>query len=225
MCGDWDLTAYAKGVVCQVEANPGDSRNFALVVPIKRFSDAKRRLAGIVSAPDREQLARAMAERVLGAGRGLRIIVVSNDDAVSAWAVALHAEVVHDGGGGLNGAVRTGVDFARGSGSRSAIIIHADIPLATSLDRFVATPAGTATIVPDARNDGTNVMVVPTDSKIVFQYGPGSFGRHHRELLRVGLNVIVSPDVHLGADVDHPSDLAVARNAGLWPIRPKASAQ
>ena len=64
------------------------------------------------------------------------------------------------------------------------------------------------TIVPDRRNDGTNVLCLPTDAGFRFAYGPGSFARHHAEARRIGLAVRVAPDRLLGADVDLPSDLA-----------------
>ena len=64
------------------------------------------------------------------------------------------------------------------------------------------------TIVPDRRNDGTNVLCLPTDAPFRFTYGPGSFARHHAEARNTGAPVRVAPDRLLGADVDLPSDLA-----------------
>ena len=160
-----------------------------------------------------------MAQRVLMAANGLPVMVVTDDDEVAAWATVHGAAVIRDvDGGGLNGAVRSGVDAARTKGAESVIVIHADIPLATSLDRFALGPACAATIVPDARYDGTNVLVLPTDADIEFCYGAGSFALHYGAILRAGLDVIVAPDHLLGADVDHPRDLSIARTAGLWPV-------
>lgn len=197
-----------------MSATPG-----AVVIPVKRFSDAKRRLAGFLDPTEREALARSMATRVLAAAHGLQVVVVSDDDDVATWARSLGAHVVRDSaGGGLNGAVRAGVDAARDRGAGQAVIIHADIPLATSLQHVTAIDRHAALIVPDSRNDGTNVLVIPTDADVAFHYGPGSFALHHRALVRLGLAVTVMPDAHLGADVDHPRDLAIARRAGLWPF-------
>ena len=190
-----------------------------MIVPIKRFSNAKKRLAGILTADEREVLARSMAERVLMAANGLPVIVVTDDDEVAAWATSQGAAIVRDiDNGGLNGAVQSGVDAARTKGAESVIVIHADIPLAASLDRFARGPSGAATIVPDARYDGTNVLVLPADAEIEFSYGAGSFALHYGAILRAGLDVIVAPDHLLGADVDHPRDLSTARTAGLWPV-------
>ena len=164
-------------------------------------------------------MARTMAERVLLAANGLSVIVVTDDDEVAKWAVDQGASVTRDAaGGGLNGAVRSGVETARAIGADRVIVIHADIPLATSLERFADAPAHQAVIVPDAHYDGTNVLSLPASTDMAFSYGTGSFALHYRSMIASGLDVVVAPDRLLGADVDHPRDLSVARAAGLWPV-------
>jgi 2-phospho-L-lactate guanylyltransferase len=64
------------------------------------------------------------------------------------------------------------------------------------------------TLVPDRRDDGTNVVSVPTDAGFAFSYGPGSFRRHAAEARRLGLPVRVLREPGLGWDVDIPDDLA-----------------
>jgi 2-phospho-L-lactate guanylyltransferase len=63
------------------------------------------------------------------------------------------------------------------------------------------------TLVPDRHGDGTNVIVIPTDSGFVFSYGPASFARHHAEAQRLGLDVRVIHNDRLAWDVDRPDDL------------------
>ncbi len=160
-----------------------------------------------------------MAERVLHAADGMAVIVVTDDDDVAVWATAHGASVTRDvDGGGLNGAVRSGIESAVASSASRVIVIHADIPLAKSLDRFASVAPNQSVIVPDARYDGTNLLSIPTGFDLEFSYGSGSFALHHRALLRAGLDVVVAPDRLLGADVDHPRDLSIARAAGLWPL-------
>ncbi len=191
--------------------------HIAVIVPVKGFVNAKQRLSRFLTPREREHLARAMATRVLTAANEYETIVVSDDDEVAGWAVSLRATVVRDQGGGLNSAVIAGMRTARERGATRAVIVHADIPLAASLVRFTSVPSRCGVIVPDGRCDGTNVLSIPTDVDFAFHYGSGSFHKHHREILRLGLSSIVMPDAHLGRDVDHPRDLATARDAGLWP--------
>ncbi|MGC8472170.1 MAG: hypothetical protein ACP5PM_07755, partial [Acidimicrobiales bacterium] len=69
---------------------------------------------------------------------------------------------------------------------------------------------GGITLVPDRRDDGTNVIELPTDAGFRFSYGPGSFSRHRAESLRLGLDVRVLREPSLSYDVDWPSDLPTA---------------
>jgi 2-phospho-L-lactate guanylyltransferase (CobY/MobA/RfbA family) len=66
------------------------------------------------------------------------------------------------------------------------------------------------TIVPDRRDDGTNVLALPVGSGFRFAYGPGSSRRHAAEARRVGLPVRVVREPRRGWDVDVPDDLAYA---------------
>jgi len=188
----------------------------AVVVPVKAFRAAKLRLSPALDAPARAALARELAGTVVAAAAPLDVVVVCDDDEVRDWARSLGARPVWCPGRGLNGAVADGVAFLRDEGVERAVVAHADLPLATSLG-WVADFDG-ATLVPDRRLDGTNVLAVPTGAGFGFAYGSGSFGRHRAEAARLGLPVRVVEDAALAWDVDFPADLAWPRaNLGASP--------
>lgn len=178
----------------------------AVVVPVKAFTQAKVRLASALDPGERADLARHMAEIVLLAADPLPVVVVCDDDEVRAWAERSGARVVWCPGRGLNGAVSDGVASLLAEGVDHAIVAHADLPLATSLDWLADFPG--VSLVPDRRFDGTNVLAVPTAAGFRFSYGAGSFGRHRAEAARLGLALRVVQDPQLGWDVDLPADLA-----------------
>jgi 2-phospho-L-lactate guanylyltransferase len=177
----------------------------AVVLPVKAFAEAKRRLAPVLDPAARADLARTMASTVVAAAGPLPVVVVCDDDAVRAWAEELRVEVLWTPGVGLNGAVEAGVAHVAGRGHDHAIVAHADLPLATDLT-WVAGAEG-VTLVPDRHGDGTNVACVPTAAGFRFAYGGGSCARHEAEAHRLGLPVRVVPDARLGWDVDRPADL------------------
>jgi 2-phospho-L-lactate guanylyltransferase len=177
-----------------------------VVVPVKAFARAKVRLAPALSAPEREDLARRMAEQVLRAAAPLPVTVVCDEEDVRAWAGAHGARVVWCPGRGLNGAVADGVAALAAEGIDRVIVAHADLPLARSL-AWLAQGAEGVTLVPDRRDDGTNVACVPSRAGFRFGYGPGSFDRHRVEAARLGLPLRVVRDPALGWDVDVPADL------------------
>lgn len=177
----------------------------ACLVPIKAFADAKVRLAPALAAPDRAALAQSMAEKVLAAASPLTVAVACDDREVAEWAEAHGAIVAWTPGRGLNGAVHDGVVFLRSLGAEQVIVAHADLPLASELAPLSWFPH--VTLVPDRREDGTNVACIPADSGFRFSYGPGSFARHCAEARHLGLALHVARVPELGWDVDVPADL------------------
>jgi 2-phospho-L-lactate guanylyltransferase len=176
-----------------------------VLVPVKRFAEAKVRLAAALPPDERAALAREMAAAVLLAARPLPVAVVCDDVDVAQWARLRGALVVWEPGRGLNGAVQAGVDQLAVAGVRRVVVAHADLPRAAGLAR-IASGDGVV-LVPDRRHNGTNVVVVPTDAGFRFSYGPGSFDRHLDEARRLGLAVEVVDDPLLAFDVDLPDDL------------------
>jgi 2-phospho-L-lactate guanylyltransferase len=181
----------------------------AVLIPVKAFRDAKVRLATALSAEDRIALARTMADHVVDAAGSLPVGIVCDDDEVATWAAGRGLRVIAEPGRGLNQAVEAGVAQLAADGVGFVIVAHADLPLATDL-RWVARFRG-VTLVPDRREDGTNVIGLPVDLGFGFAYGPGSFARHYAEARRCGAAVRVVRRPSLAWDVDQPDDLAYAR--------------
>ncbi len=189
----------------------------AILVPIKSFDLAKGRLADALQPDQRADLARHMAGGVLRARGSVPAWVICDDPEVAAFATSNGAGVIWAPSRGLNPAVTDGVEFLAGQGAERVVVAHADLPLATDL-AWVGDFDG-VTIVPDRRDDGTNVLCVPTGKSFVFQYGEGSAARHLAEADRLGLELRVVPDDKLGWDVDVPEDLTVIDPTVIDPIK------
>lgn len=181
----------------------------AVLVPVKSFAEAKLRLAPALDPADRAELARAMATHVVRAAAPLPVAVVCDDAEVATWARDLGALVVWEPERGLNRAVEAGVGRLAAEGARRVVVAHADLPRAGPL-AWVARFAG-VTLVPDHRDNGTNVICVPGRVGFTFSYGPGSFARHRAEAHRLGLELRVVREPSLSHDVDLPADLAEYR--------------
>ncbi len=203
-----------------------------MLIPIKAFSEAKKRLSSRVTSADRNALARAMAAQVISSAQPMPTFVVCDDAEVGAWALDHGAFVLSEPGRGLNGAVAAGVSQLRERGFDRVVIAHSDLPLAVDL-AWIASFDG-ITIVPDRSARGTNVISIPLliagparieetvqGSPIEdfrFSYGAASFERHVAEAQRLGFRVRVVPNYRLSADVDLPGDLRTATAAHAWPI-------
>jgi len=177
----------------------------AVLLPVKAFAEAKVRLSPALDPHARARLARAMAATVVQASKPHDLYVVCDDDEVAGWATDLGAEVLWRPGLGLNGAVTDGVDALDRLGFDRVVVVHADLPHIVELDAVLGGDG--ITLVPDRRDDGTNVVVVPADSGFRFAYGPGSFTRHAAEAERLGHVPSIVRDDRLSWDVDVPDDL------------------
>ncbi len=176
------------------------------LVPVKSFRAAKARLAGVLSAGQRIELARWMATRVIEAARPHPTFVACDHEEVAEFAEALGAHVLWGPGLGLNGAIDQGVSTIAGKGADHVVIAHGDLPLARDLGRIVHD--GRVVIVPDRRCDGTNVMARPCAIDLPAAYGPGSFRVHLAAATATGLPVTVRHDRRLAIDIDTVADCA-----------------
>jgi 2-phospho-L-lactate/phosphoenolpyruvate guanylyltransferase len=177
-----------------------------VLVPVKAFAQAKRRLGSALPELDRVQLVRSMASHVLTACAPLPVAVVCDDEEVARWASDLGAAVMWEPGQGLNGAVRAGVRRLAEAGTEWVTVAHGDLPRAHGLGALPAFDG--ITLVPDRRDDGTNVLRLPARATdFCFAYGQGSFRAHRAEAVRRGLAVRVLRNPDLAYDVDWPADV------------------
>lgn len=193
----------------------------AVLVPVKAFRVAKARLAEALTPAERAGLARAMAANVVAAAGPAATFVVCDDAQVAGWAREAGATVIWRPGHGLNGAVIDGVRTIAEAGHDHVVVAHSDLPLATGFSALVH--PGTITLVPDHRDDGTNVIALPARTSFAFAYGPGSFRRHLTIARASGLTVEVVHDERLALDLDTPAELAhplVEEALRRWNWRP-----
>ena len=177
----------------------------AALIPVKRFDAAKGRLSGAVDPAGRARLARWMATGVVDACVGLDVFIACDSTEVADWAAELDTAVIWGPGLGLNGAIDDGVAALADAGYDHVTIAHADLPHPATLPDVAR--AGTATLVPDRRRDGTNVLSFPLTATVGAAYGARSFGRHLGAALDLGIAVEVRPDPNLSLDIDTPDDL------------------
>src|SRR5437870_883042 len=184
-----------------------------VVVPLRSFARGKARLADALDDETRRAFTRTMADRVVAAAGGRPTVIVSSAADVVDWARASGLAQIDDPGT-LDGAARAGRDWVRARNLARVVVMHADLPLASTLDG-IADDAGApiAVLVPDHHDDGNPVLAIPSAADFAFAYGPGSCARHVAEAERCGLRVRLVRDRALGFDVDDAADLAALADA------------
>lgn len=194
------------------------SNRIQAVVPVKRFSSAKTRLACALDAGERSMLARTMLEDVLD--RLWRCedilsgtIVVTGDPEAAALARQRSATVLPEAvESGINAAVTQAIDNIRAAGSNEALmIVPSDIPQITR--NALAEAAAAITAVPslaiaEAANDGgTNLFACRPVGAVRPLFGEDSFNQHCRAALQAGVSVRILRLPEISLDIDRPEDL------------------
>jgi len=196
-----------------------DATPWGVVVPVKRLSQAKTRLAAYGDVL-RQELALAFAADVVAAALRCeavqRVLVVSDDPLAAQVLHALGATVVADApDAGLNPALQHGADLLRAERADCGIAtVSADLPSLRPQDLAVVlrrVRAGRA-FVADADGRGTTLLAAGPGADLAPAYGSGSRQRH---LASGAVELPGAPA--LRRDVDTPEDLRRAAALGLGP--------
>jgi len=185
------------------------------VLPVKRFSAAKQRLAAGLDGEQRRNLMEAMVGDVLeaiGEARTIeRTIVVSGDPIAQELAAEAGAEVVPDPeDGGHVEAALAGIARAEAEGATCVVLLPGDCPLLEprELDRLLTgLPERYVGIVPDRHGTGTNALALSPPDAIVPAFGEGSCGRHVALAREAGVAFGVEELASLSLDLDTPADV------------------
>jgi 2-phospho-L-lactate guanylyltransferase len=187
------------------------------VLPVKRFSEAKQRLARSgLSAAWRRALAEAMVTDVLVALR--RVNAIDATVVVTAEPIAMRLAEGHDAAlikdrleDGQSAAALLGIEHAISGGAQRVLLVPGDCPavdpreLETLLD---SAPGAGVTIVPDRHGTGTNALLLSPADVLAPAFGPDSFARHRTSAQTTGVPARVAHVPSLALDVDTGDDLA-----------------
>jgi 2-phospho-L-lactate guanylyltransferase len=197
------------------------------VLPVKRFGEAKQRLAPGMGASHRAELAAALltdALETIGETRSIeRTIVVTSEPLAVELAEAVGAEQVADPDeGGHSGAALAGIGRALELGAGAVVLLPIDCPLMAprELERLLTgMPERYVGIVPDRHGTGTNALALAPPTAIEPSFGEGSCARHVAEARAAGIPYGVEELPSMALDLDTPADvvaltMALERNRG-----------
>jgi 2-phospho-L-lactate guanylyltransferase len=188
------------------------------IVPVKALGRAKRRLSSVLPDTARQRLVLTMLEDVLAALAGVEsidcVIVVTPDARVTELAQRHGATIIPEPGAEeLNAAIGTGVAFAISHGIAQALMVPADVPLATAseLRSLIQSRGGRpgVTLAPSHDGNGTNGLLLAPPNAIAPCYGPGSYLQHLSRAMARRIDVNVVHLAGLARDIDESSDLRV----------------
>jgi 2-phospho-L-lactate guanylyltransferase len=182
-----------------------------VLIPARRFEDAKQRLAPVLDAARRAAFAAECLTHVIGAVRASgvaeRIAVATDGESTARFAGDLGARVIRDprDAEGLAAVVDHGFEVL---GPGPLAVVMADLPrLRPEEVRGLAAAFARAqlAIAPDHARRGTNALAVRAPFRTCFGHAD-SFERHVRAAEAARLAIAVTEAPGLAEDVDFPDD-------------------
>ncbi len=184
------------------------------VVPLKRFVNAKQRLADVLNPDERKGLVWAMVDDVLSALAGASglagVLLVSREPDAAAIAARYDAELFAEpAAADLSEAVQAAGGYLMANhGATATLILPADLPLVRAADiDAVLTQHERLTLVPDALGDGTNCIISTPPNLIRYQFDGHSFEPHVDAAYAIGTTPKIVRNENFALDIDTPSDL------------------
>lgn len=187
-----------------------------VAIPMKALEQAKSRMAPALNGAERQRLALDLFERTLHflakAFPQFDIAVVTACAHIAAHAERAGARALReDVAAGLNAAAGMAARWAVAHGYDRFILIPADIPvlLRDEIEHMLALAAQCDVAIAEARDGGTNLLLLSPPRDLPFQYGAGSAQSHEAMASAYGLRARRCYLPFLGHDLDTPADCLV----------------
>ena len=188
----------------------------ALLIPVKDPTNAKTRLAQLLSEPERRQLAWAMFEDVsraiANARKPDRVVMVSSFTPALELGRELGWDVlIEESQTSESASVDWASRILSERGFDTVMRLPADLPLvrAEDIDELLSIELDSpgALLVPSREGTGTNAIVRTPPALFPSRFGPNSLALHKQEAARVGVECVIVNNARIALDIDESADV------------------
>ena len=188
----------------------------AILIPVKTFTEAKKRLGPHYSHIARATLAEALCRdffNVVGQVKLADRIYVASQEPLAlqwgrerGWRTIAETEQISE-----SHSVDAASRICAEDGVTALLRIPVDLPLVTASDideiLVAVETAPSCIIVPSCDGTGTNALLRSAPCLFPSHFGPNSFPQHVAEAERCGARVKILRNERIALDIDEPDDL------------------
>lgn len=188
-----------------------------VVLLIKDFELAKRRLSSVLDHAARKLMAVDFAVAALGAVGPGALVVAGSESAARLARESGNEVVLEDRPDGQNRAAALGIAEAVARGADAVLVLSSDLPLirpeivAGLLQRADALPRPVVVAAPAVGRGGTNALYLAPPNAVGLHFGDDSLALYEADAVSRGVRFVLHEVPELALDVDEPADLDALR--------------
>jgi len=188
-----------------------DPMRICAIVPVKRLSESKTRLASSLSLVERQDLTLRMLRHILGIVVKLfdEVVIVGLDEEVKKVSRDYSASFMLDKSTSLNQALNQAINRCTQKNFEAVFIVAADLPILSGKEvkRFLASTSDESVVIFPSKDCGTNALFLRPPKAIPARFGPNSLARHLREAMARNRKFKLYWSPGFSFDIDSPRDL------------------
>lgn len=195
-----------------------DLMRLCVIIPVKRLSSSKARLASHLSSRERKDLTLKMLRSVLKAVLTMTrdVIIIGSDKEVKKTSEDHDVVFEQDRTSSLNEAVGQAIKRAIHRKFDAVLVVAADLPFLSSVDlrRLMEELRDESVVICPSKDCGTNALFLSPPQSIGVQFGSHSLVSHLKAAMGSRRKFKIFWSSGLSFDVDTPRDLKVAAQRG-----------
>ena len=187
--------------------------NVCAIVPVKKLSRSKLRLAESLTRDERQELTLKMLRHVLKVvTKSIKeVLVIGTDEEIKKVSTELGAHFVKDKTASLNRAINQAIGKCIKNKHDSVLLVAGDLPLLSNEDlkRLINSINDKSVVICPSKDCGTNALFLRPPRTISVHFGNNSLEKHLKEAIKKNRTFQLFWSLGFAFDVDMPEDLQI----------------
>jgi 2-phospho-L-lactate guanylyltransferase len=190
--------------------------NICAIVPVKKLSRSKLRLAESLNSNERQDLTIKMLRHVLKiVTKSIKeVLVIGSDEEIKKISSEYKVTFEKDKKASLNGAIDQAIRQCIKNKHESILLIAGDLPLLSNKDlkQLINSIDDESVVICPSKDCGTNALFLRPPRAIPLHFGVNSFEKHLKEAVNRNRKFCLFWSLGFAFDVDVPEDLKLLKN-------------
>ena len=189
--------------------------NICAIIPVKKLSKSKSRLAESLNQDERQDLTLKMLKHVLKVvTKSIKeVLVIGTDKEIKKVSTELGAHFVKDKTSSLNSAINQAISKCIKNKHDAILLVAGDLPLLSNEDlkRLINSIDDKSIVICPSKDCGTNALFLRPPRTIAVHFGINSLEKHLKEAIKKNRKFQLFWSLGFAFDVDMPEDLRLLK--------------